>query len=153
MRFCVTVMLDVAVQPFDPVTVTVYVPGAVIDAAALLPNPPSQLYAWPPVAVTLIEDNAQVKTVEPELFVMPAVGAVISCVIVMLEVAVQPFDPVTVTVYVPGAVIDAAALLPNPPDQLYPWPPVAVTLIEVNVQVNTVEPELLVIPADGAVIS
>jgi hypothetical protein len=50
--------------------------------------------------------------------VIPAVGAVISCVTVMLEVAVQPFDSVTVTVYVPGAVIDADAELPNPPSQL-----------------------------------
>ena len=81
--------------------------------------------------------------------VIPADGAVISCVTVMLEVAVQPFDPVTVTVYVPGAVMEADALFPNPPSQLYAWPPVAVTLIEVNAHVKTVEPVLLVIPAVG----
>ena len=44
---------------------------------------------------------------------MPAVGVVISLVTVMLDVAVQPFDPVTVTVYVPGAVMLAFADVPK----------------------------------------
>ena len=33
--FCVIVILDVDVQPLAPVTITVYVPGEVIDADAL----------------------------------------------------------------------------------------------------------------------
>jgi hypothetical protein len=37
-RFCVIAMLAVAVQPFDPVTVTVYVPGEVILAFADVPK-------------------------------------------------------------------------------------------------------------------
>ena len=37
---CVTVIEEVDVHPLLPVTVTVYVPGAVIDAAALLPKLP-----------------------------------------------------------------------------------------------------------------
>jgi hypothetical protein len=45
---------------------------------------------------------AQVKIVVFVLFVMVVGGGAIFCVIVILLVAVQPFDPVTVTVYVPG---------------------------------------------------
>jgi uncharacterized protein (DUF983 family) len=56
-----------------------------------------------------------VNSVELLLFVIPAVGFMISCVMVMLDVDVQPLAPVTVTVYVPGAVIEAAALLPKLP--------------------------------------
>jgi hypothetical protein len=41
--------------------------------------------------------------------VIPAVGVVISLVTVMLAVDVQPLAPVTVTVYVPGAVMLADA--------------------------------------------
>ena len=37
---CVTDIDAVEVHPLDPVTITVYVPGAVIDAAALLPKLP-----------------------------------------------------------------------------------------------------------------
>jgi hypothetical protein len=40
----------------------------------------------------------QVKTVVELLLVIPAVGAVVFCVIVTALVAVQPFAPVTVTV-------------------------------------------------------
>ena len=52
----------------------------------------------------------------PVLLVIPAVGAVMFCVMVMLAVLVQPLADVTVTVYVPGALIVAAALFPRPPD-------------------------------------
>ena len=51
----------------------------------------------------------QVSTVVAVLFVMPAVGAVVFCVMVIELVAVQPLLPVTVTVYVPGAVTDKSA--------------------------------------------
>ena len=66
-------------------------------------------YDTPPVAVTLIEVLEQFNNVAPVLFVMPAVGAVIFCVVVMLDVAVQPLAPVTVTVLIPGAVMLAFA--------------------------------------------
>ena len=59
----------------------------------------------PPVAVTLIAVVEQVSSVEPVLFVMPAVGGVEFSVTVMLAVEVQPLEPVTVTVYVPAAVM------------------------------------------------
>jgi hypothetical protein len=52
----------------------------------------------PPVAVTLIEVVAQVRIVVPELFVIPAVGGVMFCVIVILAVLEQPFAEVTVTI-------------------------------------------------------
>jgi hypothetical protein len=51
----------------------------------------------------------------PLLLDIEAPGAVIFCVIVMLDVDVHPLAPVTVTVYVPGAVILAASLLPKLP--------------------------------------
>ena len=48
--------------------------------------------------MTLIAVLEQVNKVDPVLFVILAVGAVIFCVIVMLVVDVQPFNPVAVTV-------------------------------------------------------
>lgn len=50
------------------------------------------------MAVRLIEVVAQVSTVAAVLLVMPAVGAVIFCVMVIELVAVQPLLPVAVTV-------------------------------------------------------
>ena len=44
----------------------------------------------------------QVKTVVDVLLVIPAVGAVLSIVVVTEAVDVQPLVPVTVTVYVPA---------------------------------------------------
>ena len=49
---------------------------------------------------------------------MPAVGAVVFCVIVTALVAVQPLLPVTVTVYVAGLVTDNAALVPTTEEPL-----------------------------------
>jgi hypothetical protein len=85
---------------------------------------------------------------------MLAVGVDVFDVTVMDEVAVQPLLPVTVTVYVPAEVIVKASFVPTtvlPSDHEYVPPPVAVTLIEVVVQVMTVVPVLLVMPAVGAV--
>jgi hypothetical protein len=53
--------------------------------------------------------------------VMLATGGALFCVMVMDAVAVQPLDPVTVTVYVPGKVTDKLAFVPTdvvPLDQL-----------------------------------
>jgi hypothetical protein len=47
------------------------------------------------------------------LLVIPAVGAVMSCVMVILDVDVHPLAPVTVTVYVPGEVMLADAEFPK----------------------------------------
>ena len=47
---------------------------------------------------------------------MPAVGAVLSLVIVMDSVSVHPLEPVTVTVYVPSVVTLVDAVL-SPVDQ------------------------------------
>ena len=51
-----------------------------------------------------MEVSVHVNSVAPVLFVIPTTGGVLFWVIVMLEVEVQPPDPVTVTVYVPGLV-------------------------------------------------
>jgi hypothetical protein len=55
----------------------------------------------------------QVNTVVPELLVIPADGAVMSCVMVAVLVAVQPLLAVTVTVYTPGVVTVKSAAAPT----------------------------------------
>ena len=96
---------SLAVQPFAAVTVTVYVPAleTVKPATELTVEVPSdQEYVPPPVAVKLIEVLIQSIWVTPVLLVIPTVGAVMSFVIDMLSVSVHPFEPVTVTMYVPA---------------------------------------------------
>ena len=51
----------------------------------------------------------------PVLFVMPALGAVVLLVIVVVALAVQPLLPVAVTVYVPAAVALISAVVAFPP--------------------------------------
>jgi len=145
----VIVIDSVSVQPFAPVTVTVYVPAEVNDTEAVVPKELLQLYVPPPVAATSIEVCVQVKTVVPVLLVIPAVGGATSCVIVIDSVSVQPLAPVTVTVYVPAEVNDTEAEVPKELLQLYVPPPVAVTVIVVVAQVNTVVPVEFIIPATG----
>ena len=113
--FDVIVMLAVDVQPFAFDTVTVYVPAALKLCEASVPRLLLHEYESPPVAVTLIDVVVQVNSVTPVLLLIPAVGTATSCVVVMLAVDVQPLEPVTVTVYVPGAVMLAEAELPKPP--------------------------------------
>ena len=99
--FCVIVTALVAVHPLLLVTVTVYVAGLVTDKAALVPTteePFDHEYVPPPVAVKLMEVVVQFKTVVAVLLVIPAVGAVIFRVIVMVLVALQPILFVTVTI-------------------------------------------------------
>ena len=67
-----------------------------------------------PLAVSVVDGIEQLNA-KPLLLLIDAPGATISCVMVMLEVDVQPLAPITVTVYVPGAVIEADALLPRLP--------------------------------------
>lgn len=50
------------------------------------------------MAVTLTEVTEQVSSVLPVLLVIPAVGAVMFCVMVMVSVSVQPLAAVAVTV-------------------------------------------------------
>ena len=61
-----------------------------------------QEYDVPPVAVTLIAVVEHVNSVTPVVLVMLAVGKVLFIVVVTAAVEVQPFVPVTVTVYVPA---------------------------------------------------
>ena len=65
----------------------------------------------PPVAVNEIVVRLQVSSVLPVLLVIPAVGAVLSIVVVALAVAVHPLLPVTVTVNVPAVVTLMAAVV------------------------------------------
>jgi hypothetical protein len=48
---------------------------------------------------------------KPLLFEIAAVGVVLSKVVVALAVAVHPFEPVTVTVYVAAVVTEVAAVV------------------------------------------
>jgi hypothetical protein len=139
---CVTEVVAVAVQPFEPVTVTVYVPGEVIVAVALVPKPFDHWYVPPPLAVLVTLVVVQLKLSEP---VILAVGGVVLCVTIVVAVAVQPFEPVTVTVYVPGEVIVAVALVPKPFDQRYVPPPLAVLVTLVVVQLKLSEPVILAV--------
>jgi hypothetical protein len=77
----------------------------------LVELPPFQLYRSPPEAVTLIDGVVQLISVVPELFVREGTGGVVLEVIVMLDVAEQPFDPITFTVYVPDEVNELEAEL------------------------------------------
>ena len=68
--------------------------------------------------MTLIDKTLQFNSVEPVLFVIPAVGTDASCVIVMLLVLVHSFAPVTVTVYIPAELkLLFAVLVVEPPLQ------------------------------------
>ena len=96
--------MAVAVHPFAAVTVTVYVPGAEMESVALVPTlfePFDQVYETPPVAVIGIEVVVQLRSVVAGILIA-AIGAIMFWLIVCVAVAVHPFAPVTVTVYVPG---------------------------------------------------
>ena len=66
-----------------------------IFTVAVAPKPFDHKYVPTPVAVLLTEVVEQVKFVVP---VIPAVGTLLSIVTLVVAVAVQPFDAVTVTV-------------------------------------------------------
>ena len=55
----------------------------------------------------------QLSTVVFGAFVIFTAGAAMFCVIVLFAVAVQPFDPVTVTVYVPLVDTEMDACVPR----------------------------------------
>ena len=98
-----------------------------------------------------LADLPLVMVVEP---VNTAVAEVTTfCVIVIDDVEVDP-PLVTVTVLVPGAVTVNPADVPTtlvPFDHEYVPPPVAVKLMDVVVQFNSVVPVLLVIAVTGGV--
>jgi hypothetical protein len=108
-----------------------------------------QLYDPPPVAVREIEVRLQVSSVLPVLLVIPAVGAVLSSVVVALVVAVQPLLPVTVTVNV-AAVLTVMAEVVAPLLHSYAVPPPAVKVVDGVVQLSA-SPLLVLMLADGAV--
>ena len=94
----------------------------------------------------------QFTSIAPVLLVMPAIGFVMSFVIVIVSVSVHPLAAVTVTVYVPASETDNASTVLTvevPSDQEYVPPPVAVKLIVGFVQSICVTPVLFVITAVG----
>src|SRR5450759_2034325 len=150
----VVVALAVAVHPMAPVTVTVKVPAVLTVSAADAPTtvlPSDHEYVPPPLAVSVVLGVVQFNA-RPLLLLIATVGKVLSNVVVALAVAVHPMAPVTVTVKVPAVLTISAADVPTtvlPSDHEYDVPPLAVTLIDAVVQVRTVVPVLLVIPAVG----
>ena len=106
----------------------------------------------PPLAVRVVLGVVQLKA-KPLLLLTEAAEAETSCVMMMLSVSEHPLAAVTVTVYVPGEFTNIPAELPRPLLHAYVPLPVAVNEMEVRLQVSSVLPVLLVIPADGAVLS
>jgi hypothetical protein len=112
----VTDAVSVSVQPLLLVTVTVYV---VVDTgetviAELLPKPPDQRYVPMPEAVRVV----LLPTHIPVTPLITATGEV-QTPIWAEALLVQPFTPVTVTVYIVADTGETvtAELLPSPPDQ------------------------------------
>ena len=109
MAFTVTVVEAVLVQPLEAVPVTVYVvvDEGVNDTPSLTLLSHEYVLAPPPVKVTELPSQ----TAE-DVVLAVTVGTVVLEVNVILSVSVQPFDEVTVTVYVPSDVGEVLAELP-----------------------------------------
>lgn len=105
----VTTTVLEAVQLLAPITVTVYVPGAV-TVIMLVVELFDHIYVPPPVAVNTADGLVHVSGPLP---VAATAGGVVLCVTVKDEVAVQPLV-VTVTVYTPAAVTVLEAAVPPP---------------------------------------
>jgi hypothetical protein len=97
-ELAVTISCADEVQPFEPVTVKLYVAGEPMVTVEALPKPLSQLNVPFPFAVTVMVGCVQVRMVVPLLLVIVAVGGVMFLVILMEDVEEHPFVPVTVTV-------------------------------------------------------
>jgi hypothetical protein len=135
----VIIVEAVAVQPFAAVTTTEYVPAVVMFLVAdVLPS--FHKYVPPPVAVKVMLVVEQSKIVVGE--VIEAIGNVVLDVIVLLAVAVQPFAAVITTEYVPAVVMFFVADV-VPSFHKYVPPPVAVKVILVVEQSNTVVEEVI----------
>jgi hypothetical protein len=152
---CVTEVVALVAQPLVVfVTVTEYVPGTlgfIAAVVALNAEGPDHAYVPPPVAVLFTVVVVHVKFAVP---VIVTVGAVISCVIEVVALDVQPFVVfVTVTEYVPGAlgfIAAVVALNAEGPDHAYVPPPVAVLATLVVVHVRFAVPVIVTV---GAVMS
>ena len=111
MLFKVVTALDVSVQPFAPVTVTVNVPAVVIEFDAATVELLLHIYVPPPLAVKVVLGEAQVNAKVPE---RPTTGGEVFKVVTALDVAEQPFAAVTVTVNVPAVEIELDAATVEP---------------------------------------
>ena len=89
----------VAVQPFNPVTVQVYVPAHRPVADAPVPPEGAQAYVNGPVPVTIVTDAVPLHCpLHRTLVCVPVVVMAGGCVILKVCVAVQPPEAVTVHV-------------------------------------------------------
>ena len=82
--FCVIFCEALAVQPLGPVTVTVYVPGALTRSVEFVPNtevPLDHENVPPPLAFKAIVVNEQVR-IDVVGGVIVAVGKIVFCVII-----------------------------------------------------------------------
>jgi hypothetical protein len=114
-----TLFVAAPVQPFAPVTVTVYVPEDTFmtDVVAVVVHK----YVVPPLAVKVVVPPLHVK-------LLPVIAAfMVVLVNDRLDVDVQPLTPVTVTVYVPAATVIAAVVAVV--DHKYVVPPLAVNVV------------------------
>ena len=107
---CVTVVLPTTEQPLGAVTVTVNVPGVVVVKLAALPPTDDHWYVAPTVAVVALTVTLVLLQVNGPSFTTFTLGMLASCVTVVLAVVVQPFAAVTVTVYVPAALVVVTAV-------------------------------------------
>src|SRR5210317_2406110 len=151
--------VSVSVQPFGPVTVKVYVPGAsTVGEAVFAPLTmfpvPEVVHAKVAPAVELLPDKLRLVTRQVSSAVAPAstLGRVTSSVITTVSVSVQPFGPVTVKVYVPGASTVGEAVFD--PLTMFPVPEVvhakvapAVELLTASLKLSNIQVSPVVAPA------
>jgi len=131
--FSITIVVAVEVHPFTgSVAVTVYIPGSVTIALAVLAaNPPGPVheYVAPAIEVALTVTLVMSQVSGPSLLAVTP-GSVTFSITVVVAVDVHPFTgSVTVTVYVPGAVTEALAVLAaNPPGPVHEYVAPAIEL-------------------------
>lgn len=137
--FTVIVRVDVLVHPLALVPVTVYVVVVVGDTVTDEPVklPGIQLYVEAPLALSVVELPAQIVVLEA---VVVTVGVGLT-VIVRVDVFVQPFAAVPVTVYVVEDVGDTVTDEPVklPGIQLYVEAPLAFNVVELPAQIVVFE--------------
>jgi hypothetical protein len=98
--FCVMTCVAVAVQPFEAVTVKVYVPGVVAEIVAPVPTevaPFAHEYVPVPTALNEMAFCEHVKMEFPVLFVMDAVGIVMLGFMVVEDVLAEEHPPELIT--------------------------------------------------------
>ena len=117
--FCPTNSVDVAVQPFPSVAVTVYVPTDKLFIVCPVKFPGFHKYEIvpvPPVAVAEAVPFFVPQSTGVDVLVIVSPGKFITFVV---NVLLQPSSSVMTTVYVPATKFEAVAAFPPVGDQLY----------------------------------